>query len=136
MKIRNMLFATTTIAALSAGAAFAGPVADAIATDLLAQGATSVEVKTGLFRIKVEAIIDGVKVERVYTLEGVLRKEETVVDGVETETTYDADGNVVKVEVDDESHDEGDDDDDDDEDDDDEDDDDEDDDDDDDSDDD
>ena len=112
MSLKKHLLVSTTILALTAGSAFASETSDAIVAALTAENYTVTEVRVSLFRIKVEAYIDGVKTERTYTKDGVLIKEETTIGGVETEIHYDADGNVVKVETDDE--DDGDDDDDDD----------------------
>ncbi len=105
MSFRKTLLTTTAAVVLSTGMAMSSPASEAIVADLMAQNATNIQVKVGLFRIKVEAIVDGVKVERVYTTSGELRKEETVVDGVKTETTYDSDGNILKVETDDDEND-------------------------------
>ena len=117
MELKKKLLMSASALLLSTGLAFASPVTDAIVADLEAQNATSIRVKVGLFSIKVEAIIDGAKVERSYTLEGVLRKEERKENGSETKTYYDEAGNIVTVKTesdddDDDDHKNGDDDDD------------------------
>ena len=116
MSFKKTLLTTTAAVVLSTGMAISSPESDAIVADLEAQNATNIQVKVGLFRIKVEATVDGQRIERVYTTSGDLRKEEIIVDGVKTETTFDADGNIPKVEIDDEHDDDENDDDDDDED--------------------
>ena len=114
MQFKKHLLVTTTVIALSAGAAFASETSDAIVAQLTADNYTVTEVKVSLFRIKIEAYLDGVKTERTYSKDGVLIKEETVVNGVETEIRYDAEGNIVKMEThdddDDDDHDDDDDD--------------------------
>ncbi len=95
MNLKKSVVLAVAAATFSAGMAMANPAADAIVADLQASNATNIQVKVGLFWIKAEAIVDGSKVERTYTLDGALRKEEVIVGGVKTENTYDATGALV-----------------------------------------
>ncbi len=95
MQFKKTLVLSVAAAILSTGMALASPTTDAIVADLQSQNATNIKVRVGMFSIKVKAYINGVKVEQVYTLDGVLKKQETKANGVETTTYYDAAGNVV-----------------------------------------
>ncbi len=95
MQFKKTLVLSVAAAILSTGMALANPTTDAIVADLQSQNATNIRVRVGMFSIKVKAFINGVKVEQVYTLDGVLKKQETKANGVETTTYYDAAGNVV-----------------------------------------
>ncbi len=95
MQFKKTLVLSVAAAILSTGMALANPTTDAIVADLQSQNATNIKVRVGMFSIKVHAYINGVKVEQVYTLDGVLKKQETKANGVETTTYYDASGNIV-----------------------------------------
>ena len=97
--MNRKLMTTTAALFIAAGAALASPQTDAIVAELQAMNATNIQVKVGLFRIKAEAYINGVKVERTYSTDGTLLKEETIIDGQKVERVFDANGNPIRVEM-------------------------------------
>jgi hypothetical protein len=114
MNFKKTLYTTTAAVILSAGMAMSQGVTDTIIADLQAQNATNIKVKVTLFgQIKVEAIIDGVKVERTYASDGTLRKEEIVSNGTKVKNFYDENGNLIRSVTDDDDEDDDDEDDDD-----------------------
>jgi len=106
MKLRKTLLAGTTALAVSATAAAANATIDAILAGPDYAGATNIEAKQRLLDIKIEATLaDGTRVERIYRLDGTLRKEEIYFGGTTTENYYDATGVLVKSQSDDDESD-------------------------------
>ncbi len=64
--MKKILLSTTTAFVLSASIGHAQSVAEQVAAALQAQGYESIEVTNGWFRVRVEAVRDGRKLEAVY----------------------------------------------------------------------
>ncbi|MGV6803097.1 MAG: PepSY domain-containing protein [Ruegeria sp.] len=88
MKLKSILLAGATGAALLGTTAFGGVDTNALAQQLQDQGFTRVEIKVGLSQVKVEGIRDGVKYEMVYDdATGALIKQETGAVSSDDDTT-------------------------------------------------
>lgn len=75
--MKKFLLSTTAAIALASNALYAQSITDQIVSQLQAQGYESIEIENGRTQIKVEAILNGRKLEVVYdALTGVILKEE------------------------------------------------------------
>ena len=75
--MKKFLLSTTAAIALASNALYAQSITDQIVSQLQAQGYESIEIENGQTQIKVEAILNGRKLEVVYdALTGVILKEE------------------------------------------------------------
>ena len=75
--MKKFLLSTTAAIALASNALYAQSITDQIVSQLQAQGYESIEIENGQTQIKVEAILNGRKLEVVYdALTGVILNEE------------------------------------------------------------